>query len=423
MGKSRGFFAELQRQAQIAQRQQKQAASQAYRAQLAAVRASEQAERQAERARQVAAKASAAEQKAAEKEAQRLHEEAMQARVASQNAELATIYGEIDSLLSATLGVDDFVDLETFRKTADNPPFPRADLLQPIPAPAPLRARPEPQYVEPPAPRGLGSLFGGKKKHAELIARAQEAFVIDHAGWQAEIDQLPEAQARLQKAHEKAEQERLAQLQEAQAAYNAECEEREQEVQRENQRLDALIQGVAYGVEEHLQEYVSIVLGNSSYPEAFPVDHDFVFDASSRELALTVLVPIPQSIPKTKEYKYIRAKDEIVSVDLPTKDQKERYGNAVAQVALRSLHEIFESDRSGRIATITLTVACEAVNPATGHPSKTPLIAVATDRPTFMKLDLSNVVPAATLQHLGALVSKSSFDLVAIDTTKGVRGR
>lgn len=423
MGKKSGFFAELQRQGQIAQRQQRQAASQAYRAQIAAARAAEQAQKQAERGRLSAAKASVAEQKAAEREAQRLHEEARQAETAAQNAELANTYGEIDSLLSATLAVDDFVDLETFRKVAEHPPFARADLLQPSQRPTTLVARPEPQYVEPPAPRGLGSLFGGKKKHADLIAKAQAAFADEHTAWQAEVDQLPAAQARLQKAHEQAEQDRQAKLLEAQAAYDTECEQRERTVQEENRKLDTLIQGLAYGVEEAIQEYVSIVLGNSAYPESFSVDHDFTFDSSLKELALTVLIPAPQSIPTTKEYKYVRARDEIAASDLPMKDQKERYVSAVAQVALRSLHEIFESDRAGRIATITLTVACEAVNAATGHPLRTPLVAVATDRDTFMTFDLANVVPAATLQHLGALVSKNPFDLVAIDTSKGVRGR
>ncbi len=423
MGKKRGFFAELQRQGQIAQRQQRQAANQAYRAQVAAERAAEQAKKQAERGRLAATKAAVAEQKAAEREAQRLYEEARQAEVAALNAELANTYGEIDSLLSATFAVDDFVDLETFRKVAEHPPFTRTDLLQPAPRPIPLVARPEPQYIEPPAPRGLGSLFGGKKKHADLIAKAQAAFADEHAAWQAEVEQLPAAQAQLDRAHEQAEQDRQAQLLEAQTAYDTECEQRERVVQDENRKLDILIQGLAYGVDEAIQEYVSIVLGNSVYPESFPVDHDFSFDSTSKELALTVLIPPPQSIPAKKEYKYIRAKDEIVSVDLSMKDQKERYASAVAQVAIRTLHEIFESDRAGRIATITLTVACEAINAATGHPLRTPLVAVATDRDTFTTFDLANVVPVATLQHLGALVSKNPFDLVPIDTSKGVRGR
>ena len=51
-----------------------------------------------------------------------------------------------------------------------------------------------------------------------------------------------------------------------------------------------------------------------------------------------------------------------------------------------------------------------------------PLIAVASDRETFEHIDLSNIVPLATLDHLKASVSKNPFGLVAIDLSRGVRG-
>lgn len=48
------------------------------------------------------------------------------------------------------------------------------------------------------------------------------------------------------------------------------------------------------------------------------------------------------------------------------KGQRDRYNGAVASVALRSFHEVFEGDREGRIKTISLTVQTETINPATG---------------------------------------------------------
>ncbi len=80
------------------------------------------------------ARASAAEQKAAAREAKRLHEEARLAEVASLNAQLAETFDELDSILSATLDVDDFVDLEQLRVTAEHSPFTRTDLEVPTSA-------------------------------------------------------------------------------------------------------------------------------------------------------------------------------------------------------------------------------------------------------------------------------------------------
>jgi restriction system protein len=92
-------------------------------------------------------------------------------------------------------------------------------------------------------------------------------------------------------------------------------------------------------------------------------------------------------------------------------------------VAVRSVHEVFEADRAGRIHSISLTVGVSRIDPATGLPGTVPLVAFAADRERFMTFNLANVVPAATLSHLGAQISKNPFDLVPIDTTKGVRGR
>jgi restriction system protein len=159
------------------------------------------------------------------------------------------------------------------------------------------------------------------------------------------------------------------------------------------------------------------------YPESFSVDYDHDFDLSTRELTLTVTVPEPSTVPAVKEYRYVKAKDEIVPTALTAKATKDRYANAVWQVALRSLHEVFEADRAGKIRSISLTVATNTISASTGLEEEVPLVVVAADRETFTGFELSNVVPQATLKHLGAAMSKSPFDLTPADTGADVRVR
>ena len=232
----------------------------------------------------------------------------------------------------------------------------------------------------------------------------------------------PARQEEQDRAYEAEEKHRLQQLDTAKAAYDAECRQREDEVAESNRALDELIANLGYGVEDAVQEYVEIVLGNSVYPESFPVAHEFSFDAAQGELTLKAGVPAPSSMPGIRQYKYIKARDEITETAQSQKEQRERYASALAQVAVRTLHEIFEADRAGRIKTISLTVGTEAIDPGTGHMTDFPFVAVASDRETFEAIDLSNAVPAATLAHLKATVSKNPFALAAIDTSKGVRG-
>jgi len=423
MAKKRGFLAELNRQAQLSAKRREQEAKKAAQQQAAAHRQAEQAARQADRADSQLLRANAAEMKNAEKEAKRLEDVAMQADVDSRNEDIAVAYEEIDGILSATLDVDDYVDLEDLRRTAEHPPFEPGPLGSPSLPPPPFVAPPEPQFVPPEgAPKGLSGALGGKKKYAAVLAEAQVGFNAQHDAWRAEVAALPARTEQANAQHQAVENDRRQRLVAAQTAYEAECAQREAEVAESNQQLDQLIANLGYEVEDAIQEYVSIVLGNSIYPDSFPVEHDFEFDSANRELTLRVSVPAPSDVPSTKAFKYTKSSGEITEVALSQKEQKDRYAGAVAATALRTLHEVFEADRVGRIQTISLTVGTEALDVATGKMAQTPFIAVATDRPTFEGIDLTNVVPLATLEHLKALVSKNPFGLVGIDLSKGVRG-
>lgn len=423
MAKSRGFLAEMNRQSQLAAKRREQEARAAARQQAAAHREAEKAARDAERAAAQLLRATAADMKNAEKEAKRLNDEAMQAEVDSRNEDLAVAYGEIDGILSATLDVDDYVNLEDLRRRAEHPPFDPGPLGSSTLPPPPIAAPSEPQFVPPEgAPKGLSGAFGGKKKYAAVLAEAQAAFNAQHEAWRAEVAALPARTEQANAQYQAAENDRLQRLAAAQATHEAECAQRETEVAESNQQLDQLIANLGYEVEDAIQEYVSIVLGNSIYPGAFPVEHDFEFDSANRELTLRVSVPAPSDVPSTKAFKYVKSSGEITETALSQKDQKDRYAGAVAATALRTLHEVFEADRVGRVQTISVTVGTEALDVATGQMTETPFIAVATDRPTFEAIDLANVLPLATLQHLNALVSKNPFGLVGIDLSKGVRG-
>jgi restriction system protein len=420
MARRRGLLAELHYQNQQAEKRRRQQAAGAYRAQAAALREAERTRHAAQRARQVAVVANVHERARLEKEAARLHDESQVAEVKARNASLTQTFEDIDGILAATLDVDNYVDLERLKVTAQHPPFdpgPHGVPTKPMPE---LVYPPQPTYVEPPAP---GGLFGAKKKHAELIAQAQAAYQQALAHWNANNTALYNAHVAETQRRVEAERKRLEHLAALKAQYKLECGQREAEAAARNEELTNLINDLAFDVESAIHEYVGIVLSNAVYPDAFPVEHDHTFDLATRELTLSVTVPPPSAVPSTKEYRYVKAKDEIVEATLSLKAQKDRYASAVAQVAVRTLHEIFEADRGGKIHSIALTVGTDTIAPATGLPTTIPLVIAAADRETFGQFDLANVVPKATLEHLGAAVSKSSFDLTPADTSRGVRVR
>ncbi len=414
-----GFLAELNRAAKIVAREHERATREAERERKAAVRRAEQAQKAEERAAKQFERAQQADRKRLEKEAKEAHIAAMMAEVDRRNLELSGIYEEIDSLLGATLDVDDYVDLELLRVEVEHPLFDRPDLESPVPLPEPLPDAPKPVFKVPPPPTGIYRMFAGKK-HSKAVddatARHEEAI----AQWSNSLAQLALDRTAATEKHHRAEAQRLADLEVELERYGKECAAREAEAAERNAAVDKLISDLGYGTGEAVQEYVSIVLANSVYPDHFPVTHDFSFEPTSAELRLRVLVPPPERISNIKAYKYTKSSDEITTTHLSQKACKDRYLDAIHHVALRSIHEVFEADRRGLIQTVSLEVGTETLHPATGQSTYIPFVAVGSERAAFLEFDLSAIVPSATLAHLGAALSKNPYGLVAAEP-KGVR--
>jgi len=416
---ARGFLAAVQRDLRAAARSHQRAQRAAVRDHNAAVRRADQARRAEERAHAQFLRSSEAERKRLEKEEREAHIESREAEAEERNTELLEIYDEIDSLLAATLEVDDYVDLGKLRAIAEHPPFERPDLEAPIPIPEPMPDPPQPTLSLPRPLGAFGRLFG-KRRHAAAIVKANEDHERAVSKWQAEIESLKVRRHEASEDHARAESQRVATLKSERARYDKECATREADVAERNATLDQLIANLGYGAADAIQEYVSIVLSNSVYPDHFPVTHEFDFEPTSAEMRLRVLVPGPETIPKIKAYKYTKAADEITTTPLAEKVCRDRYAGAVHQVALRSIHEVFESDRRGIIKTISLEVGTEAVDPATGRQGYMPFVVAAAERESFLKFDLSAVIPARTLERLGAAVSKNPYGFVSVERS-GVR--
>lgn len=419
--RKRGFFAEIQHQAAVAEKKRERQDDERAKAKLAADRAKERALDAARRAAAAAERADSKARVAAEREAKKYHVEAMELMAKNATTEVEQILAEIAGVLEATLEHDDFVDLEALRQVADHPQF-ISPSENPLAVLAPIEAGPEPVFREPEAPTGIKAIFGGKSKHAQAVAEARQQHEAAHEAWRTAAAEVPMKQLAQMQNYQEAEQARLAQLASDRRQYDAECDRRVEEVATHNRELDEFIADLGQGRKESVEEYFAIVLGNSVYPEDLDVGSDLVYDPAHQELEVKLILPLPEDLPGIKGFRYVKSQDEIVEVARTATDLKRGYADFCHQVALRTLHEIWEADRSDLIATISMIAGTDNISPATGQEVFTPLIAVAADRETFEGINLANVKPAESLKHLKAVVSKDPLNFVAIDLSKGVRG-
>ena len=413
---ARGVLAGINQIARAMQREARRQEREAARRQAAARRDAEKAAREEERILREIDRAEGQEAKRLEKEAKLAHIKSMEAKAADMNAELAAANDEIDSILTTTLDVDDYVDLEALRQAAQHPQFSRPELETPKLEPK-LVLPPEPQLELPPEPSGI---FKFRRRYEKRVAKAKSDHEADRAGWEVKCAEARDRHAHSLQSHKAFEEARERNLKVERDLYDQECAEREARAAEANRELDQLIANLGYGTAEAIQEYVDIVVSNSIYPDHFPVDHKFKFDRATAELSMRVNVPSPAVIRTEKEFKYKKSADEITATSLSQKALKDRYAGAVNQVALRTLHEVFEADRRGLIKTMSVEVGTNETDPATGLPGFILFVAVAASREVFIDFDLSAVVPDATLKRLGASISRNPYALVAAKA-EGVR--
>jgi restriction system protein len=414
---ARGFLSTVNKIAREAEKSARRAQQEAERREREAARNEAQLVREMERARQQEVRAQEAERKRQISEAKAAHVEARNAEVEELNAELAQKCDAIDGILAATLEIDDYFDLTSLRRAPEVVPFKHSELEQPSPRPPAISDPVEPVYVEPPPPKAL---FGKEKKHKAAIAEAQEAHELAQREWQRELKQAQARRIAENQEYEKTEKTRLEKLASAKAAHAKACAQKEQEVAEYNDGIERLIADLGYGSTDAVEAYFSIVFARSIFPDHFPVSHESTFEPSSAELRVRVSIPPPSDMVTIKNYRYVKKDDEIAVTNLSQKACKDRYASAIDQVALRSIHEVFEADRRGLVKTVSVEVGTQAADPATGIESFIPLAAVAAERENFLQFDLSAVVPRVTMEHLGGVFSKKPYDLIAVDTS-GVR--
>ncbi|WJK37085.1 restriction endonuclease [Solwaraspora sp. WMMA2065] len=370
---------------QEAQRAHAQQVHAQHRAQAFAHRQHQQMVWEAENARQ------AAEQAAAEDERQRkrLYIEARAAKIAAANANLRSRVAELEELLADTLAVDDHIDLDRLKRSSTPPPFDPGNLAVPL-------AAPQWSDFAPPEPAGLGRMFGGEVRHQQQVAEAREMF--------------EQATAK----HEAAEAQRHRRLAAAEEKYRQQCEKLAAKVAAHNAAIDRFSAVFAAADPKAVVEYFGLVLGNSVYPDDFPQRYRLAYLPESRQLVVEYHLPAVEVVPRIREYRYQPANDEVTAVGRPATEIAERYADLITQITLRTVHELYEADRTRLLETVCLNGIVERIDPATGRPARPCLVSLRTNRDEFVAINLANVDPAACLRRLEARISAHPVDLAPV---------
>ena len=119
-------------------------------------------------------------------------------------------------------------------------------------------------------------------------------------------------------------------------------------------------------------------------------------------------------MPAVAEYKYIKVRDAIDAKARKQAEIKELYQDVIAAIALRTIHEVFESDQDSHVEVVTFNGFVQTVDSTTGRDVRPCLVSVRTTKERFGDIDLSRIDKRACLRNLGAHVSSKPEERVAV---------
>ena len=172
-----------------------------------------------------------------------------------------------------------------------------------------------------------------------------------------------------------------------------------QEQKEFNLKIDRLKENYFAKNPQSIVENCDLVLSNSKYPEFFPKTFELQYIKEEDALIVDYCLPVIDSFPRVKQVKFVKASEDFKETQISQTQLNTIYSNAIFQIAIRTVHELFEADVVNCIKQICFNGFCDT-------PTKY-IISYQADKDTFNKLQLKNLDCKETIkQYKGIFAAK-----------------
>lgn len=338
-------------------------------------------------------------------------------KVTSAMAQTDRAQAELDSLgniLAHTLVIDDTIDWESLKCNANYPkPKPSKPTLPAPPEKPEFRAKPkstDPQYM--PGRGVLDILFASRRrKKIDVLAKR---FAADCQIWE---NNKKEAIDRYN--HQVLEyNSSLLQLQEQFTgdveSWSAARAKYFEDQARANAAVDRRKSAYLSGAPGAVLDYCDMVLTRSQYPDYFPQSYELDYRPENTLVVVNYRLPAPKDLPTLKEVKYVRSRDEYAEKHISTSERNRLYDSVLYQVALRTIHELFEADQVSAFESIVFNGYVSSVDPATGKDTNSCVLSLQAERAEFLEIDLAKVDPKACFRKLKGVGSSKLHSITPV---------
>lgn len=211
-----------------------------------------------------------------------------------------------------------------------------------------------------------------------------------------------------------AETEAKKAYEQALVAYNSEKEIFLAQQQAFNHKIDDSKAAYESKTPKAVQKYVQLVLGRSKYPASLSLAPQVQYEAQSKLMLAEVELPSIDQVPRVVEYVYSPSKDATLPKEMKQREFEEYYNSVLYQIALRTLHEIFEADYVQAVDTIGFNGYVSGFDTKTGKAFRNCVLSLQVNRAEFMELQLDRINPQACFRYLKGVSAGSLVNLAPV---------
>jgi len=180
----------------------------------------------------------------------------------------------------------------------------------------------------------------------------------------------------------------------------------------ENSKVDELKIAYFNHEPEAVLKYCNLVLTNSKYPNNFPKDFDIDYDSKNKILVIEYSLPSIEDLPTLTEVKYL--KDEFKEYYLTEVQTQKMFDSTLYKIALRTIHEIFNSDKANAVDYVSFNGWVSAISKATGRVEDNCILSIQVKKNNFGEIDLNYIDPKTCFKNFKGIGSSKLFGLIPV---------
>jgi len=328
---------------------------------------------------------------------------------------------DLENTLKHTLSVDDAIDWSSLLdETKFSKPKPKKPKSIPEPSkPKLIKIPAEPEKTDPKYCAKLGFLdkvFSSRRIRKEN--EAENSYLADYNSWveakkKAESDnsQIKLKYSKSLEAREMKNKEIELEFANSVKLWERERANYEQKQQSNNNKIQAKKYEYFNKEEGAVSDYCEMVLSNSFYPDYFPQEWDIEYQKETQIIIVDYSLPDIESIPTLKSVKYVMSRDEFSETHLSAAALNKLYDSLLYQIALRTIHELYEADVVDALKSIVFNGWVDSVDKATGQNVNSCIMSLQATKEEFLSINLEKVDPKASFKQLKGVGSSKLHGL------------